>query len=62
MSLTAAYSRYAVGKANEAVEAANGRLRSAQQEQKNALRAAPSMRSDGGGSDKGDAFLAAFDA
>lgn len=59
-SLTAAYSRYAVAKAQEAVQAANDRSAAATQNQKNTQRSTGSMRSAGNDAKTSDAFLEAF--
>ena len=59
-SLTAAYSRYAVAKAQETVQAANDRAAAAAQNQKNAVRSTGSMRSAGNDAKTSDAFLEAF--
>lgn len=60
MSLTAAYSRYAVAQANETVRAANERAEAAKQNQKNAARSTGSMRSAGNDAKNSDPFLEGF--
>ena len=60
LSLTAAYSRYAVAQANEATRAANQRAAAASQNQKNNLRSTGSMRSAGNDARSADPFLEGF--
>lgn len=59
LSLTAAYSRYAVAKAQESVKAANDKAEAIGQNQKNAERSSGSMKSAGSARAK-DAFLDGF--
>lgn len=60
LSLTAAYSRYAVAKAQESVKAANDKAEAASQNQKNAERSSGSMKSAGSDTRAKDAFLDGF--
>lgn len=57
MSLTAAYSKYAIAKANEQVAAANRKADAAGQQQKNAARSTGSMKSAGNDTKNTDPFL-----
>lgn len=57
LSLTAAYARYAVDQAGNAAKEAQGQVRTAQQNQKNAQRSTGSMRSAGSDTKGKDPFL-----
>ena len=60
ISLTAAYSRYAVAQANEKVRAAEDRAAAAAQNRKNNLRSTGSMKSAGNDARTSDPFLEGF--
>jgi hypothetical protein len=60
LSLTAAYARYAVESANNAVKTAQDQANAAALNQKNSARSAGSMQSAGNNSNKNDPFLEGF--
>lgn len=60
LSLTAAYSRYAVQQARESVKTAQETVKTVQQTQKNAQRSTGSMKSAGNDAKNTDPFLAGF--
>lgn len=60
LSLTAAYARYAVESANNAVKTAQDQASAAALNQKNSARSAGSMQSAGNNSNKNDPFLEGF--
>lgn len=60
MSLTAAYSRYALAKANEAIQAEKDKAAVAEQVRKNGARSTGSQRSAGNDSKNTDPFLEGF--
>lgn len=60
LSLTAAYSRYAVAQANATAKTASEKAAAAAQEQKNSSRSTGSMRSAGNDKKNSDAFLDGF--
>jgi hypothetical protein len=60
LSLTAAYSRYAVAKANATAKAEKEKAETAAQGQRNAARSTGSMKSAGNDSKNTDAFLEGF--
>lgn len=62
LSLTAAYSRYAVEQARASVKTAQETVKTVQQTQKNAQRSTGSMKSAGNDSRNADPFLAGFDS